>query len=236
MPRVFPSRKSAPAALMPEVTGASTFRNLYTRILLSMREQQHQVLGITSAIAGEGKTTIASGLATALAEDRALLGFGRDQETALLIECNIGAPPEDPRLAVQPGPGLVQLLRGECKLDEAIRATGVERLAIMPIGGPRSAHTHDFPLAIRTTALPELMTGLRSRFGLVVLDLPAVLNSTDTRVLARIADQVVMVVRAGVTPAKLVRQALDELGEEMLLGVVLNDIKSDLPSWLEHRL
>jgi Mrp family chromosome partitioning ATPase len=220
---------------MPEATRVSSFRNLYTRILLGLQAQQHPVLGITSAIAGEGKTTIASGLAAALAEDGALLGFGREPDTTLLIECNGGSPPEDPRIdASSPGtgPGLIQVLRGECGIDAAIQATGVERLAILPLGEPM----HNFPLAIRTAALPEVIAQLRPRFGLIILDLPAVLSSTDTQVLSRLADQIVLVVRAGVTPAKLVRQALDELGEERLLGVVLNDSRSDLPAWLDNRL
>ncbi|HST06299.1 MAG TPA: CpsD/CapB family tyrosine-protein kinase [Chloroflexia bacterium] len=216
----------------PDVTSVATFRNLYTRILLSLQAQQHQVLGVTSAIDGEGKTTMAAGLTAALAEDRALLGFGRDADTALFIGCNTGQPPVDARLAVRPGPGLIQLLRGECELDEAIQQTAVERLAILPLGEP----AHSFPLMIRTAALSDVIVELRSRFGLVVLDLPAVLNSTDTQVLARLADQLVLVVRAGVTPAKLVRQALDQIGEERFLGVVLNDAHSDLPAWLEHRI
>jgi succinoglycan biosynthesis transport protein ExoP len=228
MPTMSTSRKTS----APETTGVSTFRNLYTRVLLSMQAQQHQVLGVTSAIAGEGKTTIASGLAAALAEDGALLGFGRDTDTALFVECNAGAPPEDPRLTVRSGPGLIQVLRGESALDAAIQETAVERLSILPLGEP----AHNFPLAIRMATLPDVMTELRSRFGLIVLDLPAVLNSTDTEVLARLADQIILVVRAGVTPAKLVRQALDQLGEEHLLGMVLNDSRTDLPSWLEHRL
>ena len=228
-----PSRKStAPAKGMSEATGMSAFRNLYTRVLLSMQAQQHQVLGVTSAIAGEGKTTIASGLAAALAEDGALLGFGGDTENTLLVECNGGATPQDSRLAVRAGPGLIQVLRGESTLEEAIQATAIDRLAILSLGEP----AYTFPLAIRTAALPDVISALRSQFGLIVLDLPAVLNSTDTEVLARLADQLILVVRAGVTPAKLVRQALDQLGEGTLLGVVLNDSRSDLPSWLEHRL
>jgi Mrp family chromosome partitioning ATPase len=215
-----------------EAAGAATFRNLYTRVLLSMQAQQHQVLGVTSAIEGEGKTTIAAGLATALAEDGALLGFGRDTDTTLFVECNAGPPPNDPRWSLRPGPGLVQVLRGEATLDAAIQTVSVERLAVLPLGEP----AHTFPLAIRTAALPDMMDEMRSRFGLIVLDLPAVLNSTDTEVLARLADQIVLVVRAGVTPVKLVRQALDQLGEEHLLGMVLNDSRSDLPSWLDHRL
>jgi len=227
------SRKTAsPASPMPEVTRVSSFRNLYTRVLLGLQAQQHPVLGVTSAIEGEGKTTIASGLAAALAEDGALLGFGREPGTILLVQCNEGAPPEDPRLAPGPGPGLIEVLRGESTLDAAIHTTGVERLFILPLGEP----AHNFPLAIRAAALPDVIAELRLQFGLIVLDLPAVLLSTDTQVLARLTDQIVLVVRAEVTPGKMVRQALDQLGEEMLLGVVLNDSQSDLPSWLEQRL
>src|SRR3954466_774520 len=100
MQLTLPSRKNA-LANTPDLTRVSSFRNLYTRVLLGLQAQQHPVLGVTSAIAGEGKTTIASGLAAALAEDGALLGFGREPDTTLLIECNIGAPSEDPRLALR---------------------------------------------------------------------------------------------------------------------------------------
>ncbi len=244
----------------------SSFRNLYTRVLLGLEAQQHPIVGVTSAIAGEGKTTIASGLVAALAEDGALTGLRievpeiamdssqdrppttgdtqsirnpqsairnyNESDTILLVQCNAGAPPEDPRLAIHPGPGLIQVLRGECDLEAAIQETDVERLAILPLGEP----AHSFPLAIRTATLPDVIDQLRLRYGLVVLDLPAVLNSTDSQVLARLADQLILVVRAEVTPAKLVRQALDQLGEGVVLGVVLNDSRPDLPSWLDQRL
>lgn len=226
------TRSSGKTATTPEATSVSEFRNLYTRVLLGLQAHQHQVLGVTSAIDGEGKTTIAAGLAAALAEDGALLGFGQAQDTILLIECNTGNPPEDPRLVLQPGPGLIQVLTGECELDDTIRATELDRLAIMSLGEPAQG----FPLAIRTPAFPGVLDQLRARFGLIVLDLPAVLNSTDTQILSRLVDQVVLVVRAGVTPAKLVQQAVDQLGEEILLGVVLNDSRPELPPWLDHRL
>jgi Mrp family chromosome partitioning ATPase len=216
----------------PDDTRTSSFRNLYTRVLLGLQAGQHQVLGVTSAIEGEGKTTVASGLATALAEDGALLGFGREPDTTLLVQANPGALPDDPRLAFKRGPGLIEVLRGEAELDAATRTTGIDKLAVLPLGEP----AHNFPLAIRNAALPEVFAELRLKYGLIVLDLPAVLNSTDTEVLARLADQLVLVVRANVTPAKLVRQALDQLEQDRLLGVVLNDSRSDLPSWLEHRL
>jgi Mrp family chromosome partitioning ATPase len=231
MPLISPARKSAGRQTTAD-SRQPTFRNLYTRVLLGLQPQQHRVLGVTSAIAGEGKTTIASGLAATLAEDGALQGFGREPDTVLLIEGNTGTPHRDSRLALRPGPGLIQVLLGECSLKEAIRETSIERLSILPVG----ERSQDFPLAIRTVALPDMITDLRSRFGLTVLDLPAVLNSTDTQLLALLADRLMLVVRSGVTPAKLVKQALDRLGEDKFLGIVLNDSHSDLPSWLEHRL
>src|SRR5438552_18928345 len=107
-----------------QMSRVSSFRNLYTRVLLGLQQaQQYPVLGVTSAIAGEGKTTIASGLATALAEDGVLVGFGNEPDTTLLIECNGGAPPDDPRLALSPGPGLIQVLRGQSTLDGAVQET-----------------------------------------------------------------------------------------------------------------
>ncbi len=233
MPTVFASRKAAaPATPTIHAERLALFRNLYTKVLLSLQAQKYPVLGVTSAISGEGKTTIASGLASAVAEDMTLVGFGSEPDTTLLIQCNRGASPEDPRLAVHPGPGLIEVLRGESDAEAAIQETGIERLSILPLGEPE----HSFPLAIRTAALPELIGQLRTQYGLIVLDMPDILNSTDTQVLAPLADQLILVVRANVTPAKLVRQALDQLDEKMFLGVVLNDSKPDLPSWLENRL
>jgi len=224
-----PGQKTAAA---PDAAQVYSFRDMYTRILLGLQAQHHQVLGVTSAIVGEGKTTIASALAGAIAQDGALVGFGREPNSTLLIECNQGTPPKELRIASRPGPGLTQVLQGECALDAAIQETAIERLSILPAGQPN----HTFPLAIRMAALPDVISLLRERFGLIILDLPAVLNSTDTQVLARLADQLVLVVRAGVTPFKQVREALDELGEEMLLGMVLNDSQPELPSWLDNRL
>ena len=98
-------------------TPVSTFRNLYTRVLLGLQSQQQQVLGVTSAIDGEGKTTVASGLATALAEDGALAGIWPGAGHNRVGRVQHGGRTGRPATRVRPGPGLVQVLRGECEPD-----------------------------------------------------------------------------------------------------------------------
>src|SRR4051812_49379295 len=86
------------------------FRDLYTRVLLQIEYGGSLVLGISSALEGEGKTTIATRLAGILAGDRALsaLGFGAGE--ILLLECNQGTPQVAQAFAVAETPGLVQYL------------------------------------------------------------------------------------------------------------------------------
>jgi len=208
------------------------FRDLYTRVLLSLQGEEHVILGVTSAIAGEGKTTIATGLAATLAQEGTLHGAEQRPGNVLLVDCNQGQRAVTPELAVAPGPGLIQVLRGDCPLEFAIRPSGYDQLHVLPLGEPSST----FPLLIRGATLSPVLAEIRRRFALSILDLPAVLTSTDTRVLAGLSDRLLLVVRAGVTPTKLVRQALDELAGTRVLGTVLNDSRRDLPAWLEQRL
>jgi Mrp family chromosome partitioning ATPase len=224
-----PRRKPAPPG---NLDTQHVFRDLYTRVLLSLQGEEHVVLGVTSAIAGEGKTTIATGLAATLAQEGTLHGAEQRPGNVLLVDCNQGQRAVTPELAVAPGPGLIQVLRGDCPLEFAIRPSGYDQLHVLPLGEPASA----FPLLIRGATLSPVLAEIRRRFALSILDLPAVLTSTDTRVLAGLADRLLLVVRAGVTPTKLVRQALDELAGTRVLGTVLNDSRRDLPAWLEQRL
>lgn len=223
-----PFRKAATATLEE----GAAFRDLYTRVLLGLRREERLVLGVTSAIAGEGKSIIAAGLATTLAQEEAGIGSRLRAGQILLIECNRGTRTDDPSLTVSPGPGLLQCLRGDCTVEAAIRQTDYEGLSILPLGEPASS----FPLLIRNAAFAEVLQELRARYDFIILDLPALLEGTDAQVLAGFADRVLMVVRAGVTPSKLVSQALAEIPEAQFLGVVLNDSRPDLPAWLDQRL
>jgi protein-tyrosine kinase len=214
-----------------EATLNARFRDLYTRVLIQTGVEGHPIYGVTSAIDGEGKTTIAAKFAVTLARDGALSTLSNGPGNILLLECNQGASRMDSEFGVAVTPGLIQCLGQARLLEEAVKQTRFPRLWVMPSGGC----TPTFPVLIRT-AMYEVMEQLRERFDLIVVDLPSVLTSTDTQVLADLTDHLLLVVRSGVTPAKLVSQTLDEMGREKLVGIVLNDRQSDLPAWLDSRL
>jgi Mrp family chromosome partitioning ATPase len=215
-----------------ELVPAEIFRDLYTRILMSTGLGKQLVLGVTSAIDGEGKTTTALNLATMLAEDGALAEAGRRIGTVLLIDCHATPASTGPALGVPPAPGLIHYLQGECALGDAIKPTSVRHLSVLPVGGG----TRRFPSLIRMPAMFDMVQDLRARFDLIILDLPSLLTTTDTQVLTSLADHLVLVVRAGVTPTKLIEQALEAVDQEKLLGTVLNEQKPDLPGWLDRWL
>ncbi len=206
-------------------------RDLYTRVLITAGVEAQTVLGVSSALNGEGKTTIATGLASMLASDGILAGPGGRPGEILLVECNQGAPGASQDFALEPVPGLMDHLRRECEFHEVVKRTPLAHLWVVPVGSA----PHNFSVLIRSARMHQLMQRLRERFACIILDLPSVLATTDTQVLAGLTTHLLLVVRSGVTPARLTRQAIAELDPEKLVGLVLNDRRPDLPGWLDQR-
>ena len=171
---------------------------------------------------------VATGLATTLANDGTLKAAADRSGTILLVECNTGRPSMSHELGISALPGLVEYLERDCALEDALRETEFPRLWVMPSGerGP------NFSVLIRTPRMRETIAQLRERFDLIIIDLPSALNTTDLQILARLTDQILLVVRSGLTPAKLVKQAVKEVGTQKLAGTVLNGFRSDLPGRL----
>jgi Mrp family chromosome partitioning ATPase len=165
------------------------------------------VVGITSAVDGEGKTTIARELALGLTRSATW------DNPVLQVEC--GEPPAVPvrdRHGRRVGWQQVFAAAGlHYRTLQSLRAEGIE---------------------LRRATLSEAFEGLRHRYRFTVLDLPSVLNDPLGADLAGEADGVYLVVRAGGTPAHLVLQALDRLDQVRLEGVILNDMRRSTPRWL----
>lgn len=181
------------------------------------------VVGVTSAVYGEGKTTVAMNLAGTIAQN--------STHRVALVDLNFRNWDLQLRLNLPPCLGLVDVLEGnEDDLMRVVQRTELENFSILPAG---RAALNPARLA-RSTRLLEVMSALRQNNEFIVMDMAPVLPVADTRVIAKIVDGVVIVVRAGVTPREIVQRAVEAVGNDRVLGVVLNGTEMAMPKWMQR--
>ncbi len=182
------------------------------------------VLGITSAVAGEGKTTVALHLAMTIARDT----FKR----VCLIDMSLGKGDLATRIGVPPrGEGVVPVLEDNDNVVPTLQLAGCENLVIIPAGKVPSNASR----LARSPRVAQLIVSARMAFDVVIVDMPAVV-SDNALPLTRHMDGLLVVTRAGATPREVVVQALDALGRDKVIGVTLNRIKTSGPNWLRRRI
>lgn len=203
------------AATSPGSSAAEHYRLLRARIERQESGRRKQVLVVTSSCVGDGKTTTSANLALTMAQD-----FG---QSVVLVEGDLRRPTLARQFGLPDGPGLVDVLVGAVPLQAALVELPGHGLHVLPGGLPtqRSAGL------VASAALRRMMDTLRGRFDRIVLDAPPS-NIADTHELARLADGVLFVIRAGATPRAAIEKALAELDGDKVLGIVLND--ADTPS------
>jgi protein-tyrosine kinase len=163
-----------------------------------------------------GTTFVAKNLATAIAFDEA--------RTALLIDCNLRRPALEREFAVDASAGgLIEFLHTPAiGLPAIIYPTGVPRLRVIPAGRPKRA-AGEFLASFRMRALVDV---LRNRYSdrALVIDAPPVLGSPDARVLAELADIVLLVAGDGMHRADAIHDAARAFPAEKFGGVVFNHV------------
>ena len=213
-PRALPKRDAGSIAHLQE-----QFLHVSLPLLFDENEPVHS-LGITSAIAGEGKTLAALLVSHALATS--------SRRPVVLVECDWDHPTLSHDLSLPASPGLAEWLRGTSDRSE-IRHQIMPNLTIVPAGlGGADAMT-----ALAELRRPELRERLADPDEIIILDLPSVLGSYYGKLAARLAETIFLVVRAGSTPASFIARACDELKEMRVEGIVLNQVQTRVPRWLQ---
>ena len=173
----------------PDSIEADAYRNIRASLLgIADKRGPIVTLLVTSAKAGEGKSTTALNLAATCA---------RAGERTLLLDVDLRRPSlggvfidDDPEAEIH---GLVDVLRGELPWQRTVRHTELPNLDFIPTGDTRS-----IPIEILgTLELRQLLVALSHHYDRVILDGPAVLGLADCRVLGRIVDSSLLVVRSG---------------------------------------
>lgn len=161
---------------------SEAIRTLHTSLLLSQMGDPPRRVLITSSQAEEGKTVIAVSFA------RMLAMAGR---RILLIDCDLRRPSVAKSLGLRNEPGLVDVLSGDVALDEAIHCDETTGLFVMPSGKPTQNPTTLFS----SEKLARTLDELDGRFDFIIIDSPPVLAVSDSRILFRLVDSTLCVVR-----------------------------------------
>jgi polysaccharide biosynthesis transport protein len=212
----------------PDSIEADAYRNIRASLLgIADKRGPIVTLLVTSAKAGEGKSTTALNLAATCA---------RAGERTLLLDVDLRRPSlggvfidEDPEVEIQ---GLVNVLRGELPWQRTVRHTELPNLDFIPTGDTRS-----IPIEILgTLELRQLLVALSHHYDRVILDGPAVLGLADCRVLGRIVDSSLLVVRSGTMQLITLHRAkaMLEQSHVAIAGVVFNGLSEDINSWSSY--
>lgn len=178
-----------------------------------------QVVMVASAAAGEGKTLTASNLALTFSESY--------QKRVLLIDADLRRPALHSVFRLDASMGLGDGLISQTESKMLVRQVS-QRLAVLPAGRPSS----DPMAGLTSERMRQLIEEARQSFDWVIIDTPPVMLLPDAHLLAAMVQGVVMVVRAGATPFDMIKRAVDTIGRNRILGVVLN--RADTSAGPDH--
>jgi succinoglycan biosynthesis transport protein ExoP len=171
------------------------------------------VIGVTSTLPEEGKSTIASNFAYLVAHS------GR---RAILIDCDLRNTSLTQRFAADVEVGLIEVVAGKTELFDAVWIDQETGLNFLPTASAsRLVHTEEI---LASSAMKALFDHLRETFDFVIVDLPPLAPVVDTRATSNLIDSYVYVVEWGQTNRNLVERTLREAPEiyDRLLGIILN--------------
>ena len=175
--------------------------------------ERANLIMVTSALPGEGKTFSAINLAMSIAMEL--------DHTVLLVDADVVRPSVLSRLGLQPAKGLLDVLTTPgTDLADVMLKTNIPKLTILPAGTANSRTTELLASGAMADLLTELATSYKDR--IVIFDAPPLLPSTESRVLASHVGQVVVVVEADQTPRPAISQAFATLEACPVVMAVLN--------------
>lgn len=182
-------------------------------------------LALVAALRQEGVTYLSRAIAAVLANDL--------KRRVCVVELNWWWPAPAPAAPVVAG-GLAAVVRGLATLDDVTVRTNWPHLSLIP--SISTVPAAERPVLARNPALRELIEQLSARYDHLILDVPAVLATSDAIALASLGTGCAMVVQQGATPVNNVRSALDDVDHLPILGVILNQVQIATPAIVQRFL
>lgn len=171
------------------------------------------VVMVTSAFPGEGKTYTTINLAMSVAIER--------NHSVLIVDCDVIKQSLSSLFGLENQPGLLDVLEGEeFTLKDVIVSTDVPSLKILPAG---QAHDYSTEL-LASDEMGRIMDEMAARYSdrIIIFDSPPLLMTSQSAVLTSHAGQILVVVEEGVTPQNSVVDAISQLDKNKVIGTILN--------------
>jgi len=194
---------------------AESLRALKVNCDFQMTQTESKVVGITSTLEKEGKSTIAANFALLLA---------RGGRRTLLVDADFHTSALSRALAPDAAKGFCEVVLGQATLDEVLRRYADSGLHFLPgVAQPQPFESSEF---LASEASREFIDKLRQQYDCIILDLPPLAPVVDVRAGGAIVDGFVLVVHWGKTPIPTVQRALAsaQAVQYKLLGAVLNKV------------
>lgn len=202
--------------IFPDMRDSRTvdaFRVLRTK-LIQKSGAGNMVLMVTAVTSGDGATFVARNLAVSFAFD--------ESKTGLLVDCNLRHSTLMSRSGAEMNQGLTDYLEAaDMPVEKIIYEVGIPRLRLIPAGTRREVSREYFT----SLRMRQLLEAIKLRYAerYVILDTPAITESADTRILAELADYVLLVVPYGKISETQILAAARAIGAQKLAGIVFNN-------------
>ena len=191
------------------------YRTIRTNIQFAAVDQEMQIIMVTSAAPGEGKSTTSSNLAVVMAQQG---------KKVLLVDADLRKPTVHYTFNQTNTFGLTNVLMKKIELNEAVNSTDVDNLYVLT-SGPIPPNPAEL---LGSKMMKELLLQIRNEFDTIIIDTPPILAVTDAQIVANSCDGTVLVISSGKAEIEDAKKATEMLqsSSSTLLGAILNNKKT----------
>ncbi|MCG3188171.1 MAG: Iron-sulfur cluster carrier protein [Burkholderiaceae bacterium] len=207
-----PGGEPCPQAEQFRMMKRPLIRNAAT--LKEQGQSRPNLIMVTSALAGEGKSFTATNLAMSIASEV--------DHSVLLVDADVARPSLSRLLGFRADAGLLDVLEGRATLPDVLLKTDIDKLTILPSGAPRARATELLASESMSSLLDEIATRYPDRIA--IFDSPPLLLTTEASELAAHMGQIVVVVQADHTPQADVERAIGLIAEHPVRLMMLNRV------------
>lgn len=212
------------ALLKPQSFEAEQFKILRTNLLFPVSGKSPRSIIVTSSVPDEGKSFVAANLAISIAQNI--------QDHVLIMDCDMRKPCIHSRFGFSDVPGLSEYLSHGTDLSSLLLKTKVNKLTILPAGKP----PHNPSELMSSHQMSRLLEEVKVRYSdrYIIIDSPPPMLTAETSAISRQVDGILLVVKYGSTPRKMVSDLIEIMGKEKILGIILNKFDMRFSGYFGH--